>query len=214
MRPHPVLPLRGEGTYLSTMYSKSIQQLITAFCRLPSVGERTAERFVFYLLKSGKKPVGELTLALKGLMDNIKSCEECWNFSDQSPCVICADKVRDHNTICIVAEPQDIIPFEKTGMFHGVYHVLRGVIKPESDNRTALKVNNLLTRLKGSLVKEIILAFNPDLNGENTMMYLQNEIKKNFTDIKITRLARGLPMGSDLQYADEITLGSALKNRN
>lgn len=204
------------------MYSKSIQQLITAFCRLPSVGERTAERYVFYLLKSGKKPVAELTLALKGLIDNIKSCDECWNFSDQSPCIICADKNRDHDTICIVAEPQDIIPFEKTGMFKGVYHVLRGVIKPESDNRTELKVKNLLARLKSghstqlrvNKTKEIILAFNPDLNGENTLMYLQNEIKKNFPEIKITRLARGLPMGSDLQYADEITLGSALKNRN
>ena len=210
------------------MYSKPIQQLISAFSDLPGVGERTAERYVFYLLKTGKKSVAELTLALKGLIENVKSCEICWNFSDRSPCNICADKNRDQSTICVVAEPQDIPPFEKTSAFNGVYHVLRGVVKPEEDNRLKLKINNLFTRLKNpstpfnfiqgkplrvNKITEIILAFNPDLTGETTIMFLRQKINIFNPNLKITRLARGLPVGSDLQYADEITLEGAIKNR-
>jgi len=193
------------------MYSKSVQQLITAFSKLPSVGERTAERFVFYLLKSGKKDVAEITLALKGLIDNVKSCETCWDFADASACSICAAKNRDQDTICVVAEPQDVETIEKTGEYMGVYHILRGNLTSAADNTSELKIKELLNRVKAA--KEIILALNPNMNGENTMMYLIREIKKINPKIKLTRLARGLPMGSDLQYADEITLGSALKNR-
>ncbi|HBB38540.1 MAG: Recombination protein RecR [Candidatus Magasanikbacteria bacterium GW2011_GWD2_43_18] len=196
------------------MYSKSIEQLIKAFSKLPSVGPRTAERFVFHLLKSGKKDAAEITNALKGLIENIKSCEICWDFSDTSPCKICADTKRDASALCIVTESQELQQIEKTGAFTGRYHVLRGVIKPGNpDSVKYLKVAELLKRVKIDDVKEIILALNPDLPGETTMLYLQNVMKKESPDIKVTRLARGLPMGSDLQYADEITLGSALKNR-
>jgi len=196
------------------MYSKSIEQLIRAFSKLPSVGPRTAERFVFHLLKSGKKDAAEITNALKGLIENIKSCEICWDFSDTSPCKICADTKRDASALCIVTESQELQQIEKTGAFTGRYHVLRGVIKPGNpDSVKYLKVAELLKRVKIDDVKEIILALNPDLPGETTMLYLQNVMKKESPDIKVTRLARGLPMGSDLQYADEITLGSALKNR-
>ncbi|HBU06774.1 MAG TPA: recombination protein RecR [Candidatus Magasanikbacteria bacterium] len=193
------------------MFSKSIQQLITAFSKLPSVGERTAERYVFYLLKSGKKDAGEITLALKNLIDTVKSCEICWDFSDSSPCTICSDKKRDTKTICVVAEPQDIQAIEKTDEYNGLYHVLRGVIKADDDELNNLKIKELITRAKTAT--EIIFALNPDLNGENTTMYLIDKLKTINPKLKLTRLARGLPMGSDLQYADEITLGSAIKNR-
>ena len=199
------------------MYSPSIQNLIKAFKKLPSVGQRTAERFVFYLLKSGKKEVGELTLALKELIDTVKSCEVCWNFSDTSPCPICQNPKRDHTTICVVADPQDLAVIEGTGEYRGLYHVLRWQVDPtDAESLTKMKVKELLegTRNKEQgTIQEVILALNPDIAGETTMLYLEKELKSVNQEIKITRLARGLPMGGDLRYADEITLGSAIKNR-
>lgn len=194
------------------MYSKSIEQLIRAFGKLPSVGHRTAERFVFYLLKSGKKEVSELQVALKQLVENVKSCEMCWNFSDTNPCTLCADPKRDHDIVCVVAESQDLHAIEKTHTFTGVYHILRGLIQADADPAPMhLKINELIARAKKST--EIILALNPTLEGETTMMFLEKKLKEIAPQVTVTRLARGLPMGSDLQYADEITLGSALKNR-
>jgi recombination protein RecR len=199
------------------MYSKSINRLIDSLKKLPSVGQRTAERFVFHLLKSGKKDVGELILSLKDLVDNVKSCEVCWDFSDENPCHVCRSAGRDRGLLCVVGDPQDIHAIEKTGIFSGLYHVLRGVIEPEEGGLDPkLKIKELLARSSPknkTALKEIILALNPDMEGETTMMYLEREIKKQNPKIKISRLARGLPMGGDLQYADEITLGSALKNR-
>jgi recombination protein RecR len=198
------------------MYSPSINKLIDAFKGLPSVGQRTAERYVFRLLKSGKKEVGELVIALKNLSTNVRSCKICWDFSDSDPCSICRDKNRDQSIICVVNEPQDIPVIERTGEYRGLYHILRGTVSPNEENEiNNLKIKELLLRIKKntSIIKEIILALNPDLPGETTIMYLQKEIKKNNPHLKTSRLARGLPMGSDLQYADEITLGSALKNR-
>ncbi len=194
------------------MYPPPIQQLINSFSKLPSVGQRTAERFVFYLLKSGKRDVADMINSLKYLIDSIQSCEICWDFSDQSPCRVCANNRRDKATICVVDQPQSVQVFEKTGEYHGTYHVLRGTIRPDrQDEIKYLKVAELLDRAKEA--KEIILALNPDLKGETTMMFLEKKLKELTPDLTVTRLARGLPMGSDLQYADEITLGSALKNR-
>ena len=196
------------------MYSKSIQNLIDSFRRLPTVGQRTAERFVFYLLKSGKKEVGEITLALKELIDNVKSCESCWDFSDHNPCAICNNKTRDNSLLCVVSEPQDIPVIERTGMYNGLYHVLRGLVEPgDEEELEKIKIKALFEKLRNKEIKEIILALNPDLSGETTMLFLEKKTKELNPNIKITRLARGLPMGSDLQYADEITLGSAIKNR-
>jgi len=196
------------------MYSKPIKDLIHTFSRLPSVGERTAERFVFYLLKTGKKDVAELALTLKNLVMSIKSCEVCWNFSDKTPCAVCADKTRDHTTICVVSDPQDVEVFERTGAYNGAYHVLRGEVKAgEEDSVQNLKIKELIDRAGGP-IREIILALNPNLSGETTMMFLEKQLKSRHPKLKISRLARGLPMGSYLQYADEITLGSALRNRN
>lgn len=196
------------------MYSRSIEELITAFSRLPSVGPRTAERFVFHLLKSGKKEVTELIVALKQLSTTVKSCAVCWDFSDESPCLICKQTSRDESTLCIVSEPQDVHVIEKTGAFKGKYYVLRGTISPDTDPADpALKIKELAARVQDKKIKEVILAFNPDITGETTMMFLAKQLRELRPDLKVTRLARGLPMGSDLQYADDITLGSALKNR-
>ena len=195
-------------------YSKPIQNLIDAFSKLPTVGKRTAERFVFYLLKSGKKDVGELTIALKELIGSVKSCEICWDFSDQSPCAICANPKRNQQTICVVAEPQDLQAIERVGEFPGTYHVLRGLLKADDERALSyIKIKELVSRIKERNATEIILALNPDMHGETTMMYLERVLKKQFPDLTVSRLARGLPMGSDLQYADDVTLGSALKHR-
>ena len=193
-------------------YPKPIEQLIHAFGKLPGVGKRTAERFVFHLLKSGKKEVSELMLSLKQLVEMVKSCEVCWDFSDISPCVICSDTQRDHHTVCVIAEPQDLHAIEKTHTYKGAYHVLRGLIGPDADSEPAnLKIDELSGR--ATKCTEIILALNPTLEGETTMMFLEKKLREANPELRVTRLARGLPMGSDLQYADEITLGSALKNR-
>ncbi|KKR34496.1 MAG: Recombination protein RecR [Candidatus Magasanikbacteria bacterium GW2011_GWA2_40_10] len=210
--------MKVESYKVNGMYSKSIQNLIGAFRRLPTVGQRTAERFVFYLLKSGKKEVGEITLALKELIENVKSCEICWDFSDNNPCAICNNKTRDTSMLCVVSEPQDIPVIERTGAYKGLYHVLRGLVEAGYEERMEkIKIKELFKRIGDNKeiveIKEIILALNPDLSGETTMLFLERKIKEKNPDLKVTRLARGLPMGSDLQYADEITLGSAIKNR-
>lgn len=196
------------------MYSKPIQNLIRAFKRLPTVGERTAQRFVFSLLKSGKKDVAQLTIALKELMESIQSCNICWDFSDQSPCAVCSDPRRDTNTICVVAEPQDVQVIESVRIHAGRYHVLRGTLSTDiEESLTQLKIRELFDRIKQLEVQELILALNPDMNGETTALYLERTCKELRPDLKMTRLARGLPMGSDIQYADEMTLESAFKNR-
>lgn len=197
------------------MYSKPIENLIRAFSHLPGVGRRTAERYVFHLLKAGKKDPAELALAIKNLITSIKSCAVCADFSDRSPCVICADPKRNVTQICVVAEPQDLQAIERTGAYSGRYHVLRGLVETDAliTDENALKIPELLARATSSEITEIILALNPDLPGETTALYLEKELKIHNPHIQVTRLARGLPMGSDLQYADEITLSSALKHR-
>jgi len=198
------------------MYSSSINNLIEALKKLPSVGTRTAERFVFYWLKSGKKEVNELRDALDVLLQNTKSCEVCWNFDDNSPCHICADTKRNQDTVCVVADVQDMTAVESTHEYRGLYHILRGTINPDDDETeiSKMKIEELKKRVADKKIKEVILALSPDLPGETTMMYLKKELGNINPELKITRLARGLPLGSDLQYADEITLISALKNRN
>lgn len=195
-------------------YSQPIQQLIDSLKNLPSVGEKTAERYVFHLLKSGKKEAGEIALALKTLLENVESCDKCWDFTDQSICSVCRDKQRNHSKICVVAEPQDKQALEKVEQFNGVYHILRGTIDPETeDSKEYIKLKELFQRIKNQEIKEIILGLNHNLDGETTMMYIERELKQTNSDITVTRLARGLPMGSNLQYADKITLDSAFKNR-
>lgn len=189
-----------------------IQNLIAQFNKLPGIGQKTAERFVFYLLKQPKAEINEFTQALNGLRDNIKVCTECYDFSEKSPCLICADPRRDKSIVCVVSQSVDILALEKTSEYSGVYHVLNGLINQiEGIGPEKLRVAELLNRLKKNGVKEIILALDATMEGETTAMYLIKELKP--LKIKITRLARGLPMGSDIEYADEITLSSALKGR-
>lgn len=194
----------------------SLQNLIDYFSRLPGVGPKTALRFVFYLLKQPKEESEKFAAAIGAVKSSISICNVCQNFSEKNPCPICADSRRDHGTICVVAEHQDLPVIENTGEFHGTYHVLGGVLDPlHGITPDQLKIKELVARVQNSngKIREIILALNPDLEGETTMLYLTKLIKSFGKPIKITRLARGLPMGSDLEYADEITVSDALKGR-
>ncbi len=190
----------------------TIQNLISEFSQLPGIGAKTAERFVFYLLKKDPAELKKFADNLGQLKDKIKICSVCQNYSEQDPCLICSDKNRDQTVICVVAEPTDLTAIEKTGEFKGVYHILGGVLNPlEGITPDKLKINELVERIKKTRPKEIILGLNPDIEGETTSLYL-NKIFKTL-DVKVTRLAKGLPMGSDLEYADQATLSSALNNR-
>jgi recombination protein RecR len=197
------------------MYARPIRQLIEAFAKLPGVGARTAERYAAHLLKSGRREVKELADALEAVVREVKSCAVCWDFSDASPCAICADQRRDPAAIAVVAEPHDVRALERSGAYRGRYHILRGLPDPTDEATLAgLKIRELVARLADRQnIREVILAFNPDVAGETTMLYLDCLIRAEAPHIRVTRLARGLPMGSDLRYADDITLGSALKHR-
>jgi len=195
------------------MYTQPIQQLIRAFTKLPGVGKRTAERYVFFLLKSGKKDVAELTLALKHVIESIKTCAQCCNFSDTSPCALCTDTKRSQQHICVVTHPQDIVVMERVGAHKGAYHVLRDTLQTDAPIESQhIKLTELFQRITTEPL-ELILALNPDISGETTMMYIARVCKKEYPHVKVTRLARGLPMGSDVQYADDITLQNAFMHR-
>ncbi len=195
------------------MLPASLQNLIDELARLPGIGPKSAQRLAVYLLRSPHqriKPLGEALLNLQG---GLSFCEQCWHVAEASPCRICADPGRDVSQICVVEEVLDVIAIEKTGHFKGLYHVLHGVLSPV-DGITAeqLKLDALFRRVDNNLdIKEIILATNPSLEGEATALYIQ----KYFADknIKLTRIARGLPIGSDLEYADSATLQKALLHR-
>jgi len=197
-------------------FPPAIQNLLDYFAKLPGVGPKTALRFVFYLLKQPKEEIMKFTQAMQSIKKSITNCSTCQNFSETNPCPICADQKRDHSMICVVAEHQDLPVIENTGEYHGTYHVLGGVLDTlHGITPDQLKIKELITRIQNSngKIKEIILAFNPDLEGETTMLYLTKLIKSFNKPIKITRLARGLPIGSDLEYADEVTVSDALKGR-
>lgn len=190
----------------------ALERLIREFTKLPGIGPKTAERLVYYLLKQPKEELKAMADSLRQAKDEVVSCRQCFRFTDQDPCPICSDKRRDKTLLCVVAESQNIPVIEKTGAFAGQYHVLGGLVSPlEGITPDKLKIAELETRLKANGVKEVILALNPDLDGETTSLYLSKLIKP--LGIKVTRLARGLPMGADLEYADEITLESAITGR-
>lgn len=190
----------------------ALEQLIREFTKLPGIGPKTAERLVYYLLKQPKEELVSMADSLRQAKDEVVICRQCFRFADQDPCPICADKRRDKSLLCVVAESQNIPVIEKTGAFAGHYHVLGGLISPlEGITPDKLKIDELEQRLKTNGVKEVILALNPDLDGETTSLYLAKLIKP--IGIKVTRLARGLPMGADLEYADEVTLENAILGR-
>jgi recombination protein RecR len=190
---------------------KSIQDLIDELGKLPGVGAKTAQRLTFYLLRSADKDIDDLGQSVLNLKKDIKVCSVCCNYTDQDPCRICDSKARDKSLVCVVSEPLDVVAFEKTG-FQGLYHVLGGVISPvEGIGPDDLFIKSLITRIKKEGIKEVVLATNPNLEGETTALYLQRLMQP--LNVKITRIARGLPVGGDLEYADEVTLTRALEGR-
>ncbi len=188
-------------------------RLIEEFHRLPGVGPKTAQRLTFYLLRAPKDQAQSLAEALVQLKDRIVTCAICSNIAEENPCAICRDEARERSIICVVEEPLDVLALERTREYHGLYHVLHGAISPvEGIGPEDLRIQELLNRIqRGGAVKEIVLATNPNLEGEATAMYLERLIKP--LGIKMTRLARGLPVGGDLEYADEVTLTRALEGR-
>ncbi|MCX6740542.1 MAG: recombination mediator RecR [Candidatus Parcubacteria bacterium] len=193
-------------------FPKPIQNLIDQFCKLPGIGPKTAERMAFFMLRQPKVSIEEFASSLIQLSNSVIHCSTCHNISEKDPCSICSDNTRDQSRICVLAEPHDLAAIENTGEFKGLYHLLGGVLDPLNGiTPDRLHINSLLARLQKNKLTEIILAFNPDIEGEATMIYLNNILRP--FKVKVTRLARGMPVGADLEYTDEITLLNALKNR-
>lgn len=192
--------------------AKPVARLIEELSRLPGIGPKTASRLTFYLLRAPEEQAKALAEAIQQLKGHTVTCSVCFNIAEESPCPICRDEGRDHSIICVVEEPLDVMAIERTRKYNGVYHVLHGTISPiDGIGPDDLKIRELLDRLRMNPVKEVILATNPSLEGEATAMYLQRLIAP--LGIRITRLARGLPVGGDLEYADEVTLTRALEGR-
>lgn len=194
-------------------YSPSIEKLIESFEKLPSIGHKTAQRLAFYMLDLSNEETEEFTSAILNAKKNLHFCSKCFNISDTDPCNICANPKRDQSVICVVEDVRDVIAMERTHEFNGVYHVLHGSISPMNGiGPDDIKIKELLTRLMEGNVKEIILATNPRVEGEATSMYISKLVKP--LGIKTTRIARGIPVGGDLEYTDEITLTKALEGRS
>ena len=191
-----------------------IQNLIDAFSRLPGIGPKTASRLTFFLLNAPEEVAGKLSEALHDLKANTVDCPICYNVTSagRTECVICASPERDPSIVCVVEEPLDVLAMERTGGFTGRYHVLRGVLSPiEGVGPEDLTMRELIERVKAGDIRELILATNPSMEGDATAMYIQQQI--NIPGVKVTRLARGLPIGGDLEYADQTTLLRALMGR-
>lgn len=193
------------------MFPKSFQRLIDHFAALPSVGPKMAERLVLYLWKYDQEKLDDFSEIIKNLKRSIHFCTQCFNISENGLCAICQDKKRDTSIICVVEDPLDVISLEKTRRMRGLYHVLGGTINAPADKNNPLKIKELIDRLKKEGIAEVIIATNPTTEGEATALYLARFIKP--LNIKTTRLARGLPTGGDIEYADEATLGGAIEGR-
>ncbi len=194
--------------------SSPIQHLVDAFHRLPGIGPKSAQRLAYYILRAPEEEARDLAEALIEVKQSVVLCERCQNLTAESPCRICRDGARERSTICVVEDPLDVLAIERTGGYRGLYHVLHGVISPSDGiGPEDLKIQELLARLRDvdTEVSEIIVATNPNLEGEATSMYLGRLLRP--LGIRVTRLARGLPAGADLEYADDVTLGRALEYR-
>jgi recombination protein RecR len=194
-------------------YPEPVARLIEALQRLPGIGPKTAQRLTFFLLKRPVEEVRELSEALVAVKDRIVYCQTCFNVTDEDPCRICRDPGRDNRLICVVEEPNDLLAMERTGEFRGRYHVLLGALSPlDGIGPEDIKVRELLARLDtGAGTAEVILATNPNVEGEATALYLAKLLRP--LGVKVTRIARGLPVGGDLEYADQVTLSKALEGR-
>ena len=193
-------------------YSPSIEKLIEAFEKLPSIGSKTAARLAFYILNASEEETTEFINAIENAKKNLKYCSKCYNISDTDPCTICGNPARDASTICVVEDVRDVVAMERTHEFKGVYHVLHGSISPMNGvGPDDIKIKELLSRLMDGQVKELILATNPRVEGEATAMYISKLVKP--LGIKVTRIAHGIPVVGDLEYTDEVTLSRALEGR-
>ncbi len=194
------------------IYPKAIAALIEQFQKFPSIGPKSAQRMAFYLLRMPAGEVKKFAQCIVEAKENTRTCEICYNISTTSPCEICQSASRDKSIICVVAETKDLIAIEKTNEYRGLYHVLQGLISPmDGIGADDIRIKELLTRLTDENVKEVILALSPSVEGEATSLYLSKLIKP--FGIKISRIAFGLPVGADLEYADEITIAKALEGR-
>ncbi|HSE91661.1 MAG TPA: recombination mediator RecR [Methylomirabilota bacterium] len=193
-------------------YPEPVARLIEALQRLPGIGPKTAQRLTFFLLKRPAEEVREISEALVAVKDRIVYCQTCYNVTDENPCRICADPRRDGDLLCVVEEPNDLMAMERTGEYRGRYHVLLGALSPlDGIGPEDLKVRELLARLDGGGATEVILATNPNVEGEATALYLAKLLRP--LGVRVTRIARGLPVGGDLEYADQVTLSKALEGR-
>jgi len=192
--------------------TEAVYKLIQELNKLPGIGPKSAQRLTYYLLRAPEEQAKLLADAIVSVRQKTRLCPVCFNVTDSNPCLICRNQQRDRNKICIVEQPQDILALEHTGIYKGLYHVLHGAISPtEGVGTDDIRIKELLERLQGSSVDEVILATNPNLEGEQTAMYLQRLILP--LGIRVTRLARGLPFGTELEYADDVTLTRAIEGR-
>lgn len=195
---------------MAALYEGPVQVLMDEFGRLPGIGPKSAQRIVFYLLKRDRQDSDRLASALTAMKDRIGLCEECFNIAEGARCGLCNDDRRDASVICVVEEPRDVVAIERTGEFRGRYHVLHGAIAPmDGVGPEQLHIRELLKRLEG--VAEVIVATNPNIEGEATAMYVARLLEP--LNVRVSRLASGLPVGGDLEYADEVTLGRAFTGR-
>lgn len=191
--------------------SGTVETAITELSKLPGIGRKTAQRLVFYMMKIPRREVDDLAAALVALKDKVRTCSQCFNLTDSDPCLICANAGRERSLICVVEEANDVLALEKTGEYRGLYHVLGGVLSPlDGIGPEDLRIRDLMLRLQSG-VSEVILATNPNTEGEATAIYLSNLLKP--LGLKLTRIARGLPVGGDLEFTDEVTLARAMAGR-
>ena len=190
----------------------ALQRLLDELGRLPGIGPKSAQRIAYYLLEADAEEARRLTTAILEVKQQVHFCRICFSYATRDTCDVCSDASRDRTTICVVSEPRDVSAIERTGSYHGLYHVLGGVISPmDKIGPEQLRVKELLSRLASGEVQEVILATNPDVEGETTATYLSHIIRP--LGVRVSRLASGLPVGGDLEYADEVTLGRAIEAR-
>jgi recombination protein RecR len=197
-------------------YAPPVQTLVSELSKLPGIGNRTAQRLAFHILRTSSEDANALADAIREVKERIGLCETCFNLTDESRCRICQDPRRDSGLICVVEEPSDVIPMERTHEYHGVYHVLGGALSPiDGIDPEDLKIAELLARTSAAdgEVREVVLATNPTTTGEATALHIAEELRVRSPQVTVTRLASGLPVGSDLEYADEVTLSKAFAGR-
>jgi recombination protein RecR len=196
------------------LFAPPVNRLITELARLPGIGQRTAQRLAFHILSASDEEALPLAEAIKEVKATVGQCEVCFNLATEATCRICQDERREPNVICVVEQPGDVIPIERTNEFHGRYHVLGGALSPiDGIDPEDLHITELISRVSGNGVREVVVATNATTTGEATALYLADSLRERSPEVAVTRLASGLPVGSDLEYADEITLGKAFRGR-